>query len=105
MVKSTGEAEPIYHRYYRLAKRIYLIDSMGGKCANCGNSILNDLQFAHVKETSLSNSNGRGWDNRFKDVVANNDCYRLLCKVCHYRFDVLKEIEYVDGRFVDAYRC
>lgn len=68
-------------------KILELRERMGGRCVNplCENPT-EDLQFAHVKRTKL-NGRGRGRKERYYDVVKNPDCYILLTKDCHKRFD------------------
>lgn len=57
-------------------------------CWECGyNDLLGvGLEFAHVKPTKLSGQ-GRGFYARYRDVLKNPDCYRLMCCDCHKRFD------------------
>ena len=73
----------------RLIKRKIpeLRERMGGKCANpkCPNPTENS-QFAHVKRTRLK-GRGRGRKERYYDVVKHPDCYILLSKDCHKKFD------------------
>jgi len=62
------------------------IQKWGGRCQVCGNSTYEELQFAHVKPTSLDGG-GRGSYARLKDVQKHPECYRLLCETCHQGFD------------------
>lgn len=44
------------------------------------------VEFAHVKPTGLDGP-GRGMERRYRDVLKNPDCYRVLCKECHRKAD------------------
>lgn len=72
-----------------------LLDQHQRECAHCGKEYrLNfrdgkpdpNLQFAHTSPTSL-NGMGRGKWNRLLDIKKHPECYILLCKRCHYKFD------------------
>lgn len=53
----------------------------GGRCLDCGSG--KDLEFAHIKETTLSGRNSRGRKERYYDIKNNPQCYVLLCEPCH----------------------
>jgi hypothetical protein len=57
-------------------------DFYGGVCMFCKSS--NQLQFAHIKPTKCKGLAGGGGHARISDIGSHLDCYRLLCKTCHY---------------------
>jgi hypothetical protein len=65
-----------------------LRQQFGGKC-QCDNpecSKTGNLEFAHVEPTKL-----KGWSRgkkvRYYDILNHPDCYVLLTKECHRKFD------------------
>lgn len=70
-----------YHK-----QREMLINDFGGKCAYCGSS--DDLEFAHIHgaETGVGGE-GRGSYKRLKDWKEFSECYVLLCKADHVKYD------------------
>jgi hypothetical protein len=68
--------------------RTLLIERMGDQCLICGDKTLDNLQFAHIERTEISEiGRGRGKFNRLRDVFLHRDSYVLLCHVCHVKFD------------------
>lgn len=58
----------------------------GGRCQGVGCSCEKNLEFAHLKPTSVV-GRGRGRSDRYLDIKRNPDAYILLCRDCHRRFD------------------
>jgi hypothetical protein len=66
----------------------------GNRCEVCGRSgddfnfeLPVELQFAHLRPTALD-GRGRGQTQRYRDIVAHPDAYRLVCKgACHRQVD------------------
>lgn len=54
------------------------------RCQQC--RAIESLQFAHVFPTALRGP-GRGQYRRWLDVIRNPECYLILCRDCHVRFD------------------
>lgn len=59
---------------------------IGEQCVFCYSQ--DAIQAAHVLPTKLKGA-GRGLDRRYRDVIANPDSYRPMCKRCHRIFDGL----------------
>jgi hypothetical protein len=57
----------------------------GGVCGECGTTSAT-LEFAHVAKTGVR-GRGRGFWNRTRDIKANPEAYRLLCRPCHMDLD------------------
>jgi hypothetical protein len=57
----------------------------GGVCGECGTTSA-ALEFAHVAKTGVR-GRGRGFWNRTRDIKANPEAYRLLCRPCHMDLD------------------
>lgn len=57
----------------------------GDKCVYCGST--ENLQFAHIKKTKLSGTDGRGRKERYYDIRNNPKSYVLACKKCHEDLD------------------
>ena len=84
--------------------------ALGGECLKCGSVML--LEFAHLDETGLR-GRGRGKTHRYGDIVRNPDKYTLLCRACHYDFDlgllagpipsVSEFVQFISGRRKVAY--
>lgn len=74
------------NRRYIAKLKAKLIDYYGNKCRDCPKKRF--LDFAHTKTTKLTGSKGRGKLKRLLDVKNNLDCYTLLCKRCHLKFDL-----------------
>lgn len=74
----------VYQRRYRQKKRLGIILDNGDICYLClkAKGFNFKLEFHHIKPTGL-NGQGRGFDNRIKDILANPDSYILLCRKCH----------------------
>ncbi len=64
--------------YQNLIRNLRLIV----KCGICGHH--QKLQFHHIKPTKL-NGESRGQNKRFRDIIANPDCYIPLCYFCHQK--------------------
>lgn len=58
----------------------------GNQCEINGCLVRDKLQFAHIKPTGLSGE-GRGRSNRYYDIKNNPECYKLMCKWHHHKFD------------------
>lgn len=67
----------------------------GNRCEVCGAEhgeydrygVPVELQFAHLRPTALD-GHGRGQTQRYRDIVAHPDAYRLVCKgACHRQVD------------------
>ena len=71
-------------RYYSRAM-VALREAWGGRCVVDGSAL--DLQFAHLKPTRLSSSNGRGLPQRVHDIRRQPERYVLLCSECHVKLD------------------
>ena len=74
----------IYQARWRHKKRMQLILDYGDICYMCLKSEGFDLklEFHHLKPTGL-NGEGRGYDNRIRDIVNNGEKYITLCRECH----------------------
>jgi len=83
-----------YGAWYR-RWRALLVKAFGGRCqwekltgTPCDCTTQSELEFAHIKETPLSNTqDGRGSYTRLKDIVDNPDAYALLCTDHHKIYD------------------
>ena len=83
------------NKWYQ-AKIIELREMRGNKCEYCQaelshsyskhGKIIPSLQFAHIEPTGLCGE-GRGQNNRVRDIAKNPTKYRLLCANCHYQLD------------------
>ena len=62
-----------------------LRETWGGRCVVDGST--DELQFAHLKRTRLSGTNGRGLPQRVQDIRRHPDRYVLLCHGCHVKLD------------------
>ena len=62
-----------------------LRETWGGRCVV--DSSTDRLQFAHLKKTELSGTNGRGLPQRVHDIRRHPDRYVLLCQDCHVKLD------------------
>lgn len=74
-----------YRDWYR-QKRQELIELFGGKCEECPETDPKKLQFAHKKRDEKT-GRGRGSYNRLMGVFNNRRRYRLLCEICHEKYD------------------
>jgi hypothetical protein len=45
-----------------------------------------ELEFAHIKPSGLS-GRSRGQSRRYYDIKKNPECYKLMCKYHHNKFD------------------
>jgi hypothetical protein len=71
-------------RRWRQRERERLRAQFGGACGECGTE--HALEFAHVAKTSIW-GRGRGFWQRTRDIKANPESYRLLCRPCHMDLD------------------
>lgn len=69
----------LYNRLFNELRRVF-----GGKCIICGKMWA--LEFAHLKDTGLS-GDGRGQRKRYYDIKNHPECYTLMCKEDHHKFD------------------
>lgn len=74
------------HRRYRHKLKCKAFDLIGRSCVFCKS--VDNLQLAHVLVTPVKGE-GRGSVVRYKDVLANPDSYRPMCRTCHLTFDTL----------------
>ena len=81
-----------YMATYRRKRWAILRDVIfGGKCFHCGiKHGIRVCHFAHIEPTRL-NGRGRGQDNRYYDILRNQNKYALLCGFCHSDMDNGKE--------------
>jgi len=61
-------------------------EKRGGKCQVDGCRVEDGLEFAHIKPTGLSGE-GRGQSRRAIDIIRNPECYLLMCRPHHKKFD------------------
>ena len=73
-------------RLYRQRLRDRAFNAIGRKCVFCQSG--DDLHASHVMVTKI-NGMGRGLDRRYRDVIANPEAYRPMCRECHRIFDAL----------------
>lgn len=77
-------------RDYYLDKMDILRGQRGYQCQviDKGNRcpVKDELQFAHIKPTGIS-GRGRGLAVRYHDIKNNPECYMLMCKWHHKKFD------------------
>ena len=78
-------SRPGYRAWVRENIRLRARALFGNICAWCGST--SELEFAHIRETLLSNGKGRGAMRRYYDVIHNPDAYLLLCHTCHSDLD------------------
>ena len=66
-------------------RKLALIESLGSKCAHCGNDDARVLAIHHINpETKRKPKDGQwNWTRRFKDWAANSGNLLLLCSNCH----------------------
>lgn len=83
-IEEWQKASSIYQTRYRQKKRLNLILEHGDICYLClkVKGFNRKLEFHHLKPTGL-NGEGRGFDNRIRDIVKHPDSYILLCRKCH----------------------
>lgn len=77
--------------YYTI-RMAELREERGGVCVLGfeGCWINTGLEFAHIKETKLSDiARGRGMPQRYHDIKNNPDAYILVCRHCHSMTDDL----------------
>lgn len=90
MAASRYREDPQKRRVRRLAwierTRDLLRSRYNHRCSYPGCGSFFKLEFAHVKPTGLC-SRGRGRIERLLDVLKNPDCYTLMCKYCHKKYD------------------
>lgn len=76
-----------YFRNRYREQREWAIEFLGGKCANCGNDDLDDLEFDHSKceihpYTRVS-AVIRGWSRERLMKLFKDQKIQLLCTDCH----------------------
>lgn len=82
-------------RVNRLAKKKFLIDSLGGKCEHCGDSRFYIMHFHHdcagkEKTFNICSHN----NNRLSELVEELKKCILLCANCHHKHHVNNNNEY-----------
>jgi 5-methylcytosine-specific restriction endonuclease McrA len=79
------EAERAYQREYQLARyhrrRAAAIESLGGKCVECGTT--DDLQVDHVDPETKEVENFKAWGRAEAAFWAEIKKCQLLCRRCH----------------------
>ncbi len=78
-------------RINKLQKKLKRL--LGRDCKECGTR--RRLEFAHVKKTKLCGIVGRGKSKRMYDIKNNLNCYILLCRSCHRKFDLKHNYRHV----------
>jgi len=86
--------ESRWHKYYR-PKRLKLIREFGGHCTYDTCNSTSDLEFGHVRRTSLSGK-GRGSYRRLMDVMKNFHAYKLMCRRCHRIYDIENHLIHIE---------
>lgn len=77
-------------REQRQAKRLAVLEEMGGKCVRCGFDDDRALQIDHVKGGGTAEHQLMGTTAAFySKVLANPDDYQLLCANCNW----IKKVE------------
>lgn len=73
-------------RINRLAKKIYLIDSLGGVCEHCGDDRFYVMNFHHVLDNVEKSFNFCGsTQNRLSTLIAESEKCIILCYNCHQK--------------------
>lgn len=82
-------------RINRLAKKMYLIDSLGGKCEHCGETRFYVMNFHHDSEELEKSFNvSSNCSNRLSDLQEESEKCIILCANCHQKHHMKTTNEY-----------
>jgi hypothetical protein len=88
------------NRRYREKLRLRCLDLLGDRCRRCRST--RHIEFAHIKPTGLR-GRGRGLDRRYRDILANPDCYLPLCHDCHLAYTQAGDYREIFGIFLEEW--
>ena len=85
----------IYNTAYRAGWRMATIYHLGGRCEECGEEDLSEIEIEHIDGEGVVSLEGRGPED-WKDLSV----LRALCKKCHAKTPNYK----VNKRYTDRYK-
>lgn len=81
-----------YINQYRLKRKIWALEYLGGKCVNCGS--ISHLEFDHKDRMTKITNIGRLWTASKKKFEEEVKKCQLLCQECHLEKSLKEKVFY-----------